>query len=87
MESTEFVEKGWFCPICEALIPNKRYESGIITCDCYGIGGSNVCMADSRKENIDPETGRNWYNFMVNTQKKWIRLYMKKIEESLIPSK
>lgn len=74
----KFIGKGWFCPKCEALISDKRYNSGLITCDCYDIGGSNKCMADSRKEETDPNTNRNWYIFMGKVQKGWIRLYMQK---------
>jgi len=79
------IGKGWFCPVCEALISDKRYGSKLVTCDCYEKG-SNICMAESKKYNTDPETKINWYNLIEKTQEKWKRLYMKIDEDSSDPA-
>lgn len=59
---------GWYCQKCKALIENKMKRKYIITCDCYDIAGSHICL----------ERVHSWYNYIKRVQKKhWVRTYIK----------
>lgn len=70
----------WFCPKCNTLIKNKRFnvgsEKGLISCNCHPIG-KDICLYDgvpNLYNNI------NWYKKTIELQKNWKRVYILKEE-------